>query len=960
MIERAKSILKSVFGYEQFISLQKNVVEHVLQRRDCLVVMPTGGGKSLCYQVPALLFDGLTVVVSPLISLMKDQVDQLRELGVPVALLNSSLSPQDYRRNVERIEAGRAKLLYAAPETLMKASLQVLLRRVQAACLAIDEAHCISEWGPDFRPEYRRLAEVRALLPDSVCMALTATATPRVREDIRNCLGIDSSSEFIAGFNRENLFIRVAPKDDPIRQTVQFLSQFPNESGIIYCLTRKQVDDLCSALQRRGLQAIPYHAGLSEAERHRNQERFVRDQVPIIVATIAFGMGIDKSNVRFILHYDLPKSIESYYQEIGRAGRDGLRADCLLLLSYGDIYTIRAFIDKKEGNDQRIASLQLKAMLQLAEAEICRRVPLLAYFGEKFPHTGCGMCDNCLAGQRELTDVTIPAQKFLSCVKRTGEIFGAAHIINVLLGSMARKVLQHGHDRLSTHGIGREYSQKQWQQLARQFVHKGLLEQDAQFGSLRLTQQAWQVLRGEEKVFARVSDHCETGLASNGSGQPGPAEFGLELFEKLRRKRRELADEANVPPYVVFSDKTLRQMAVFLPEDLEQMSRIHGVGRAKLEKYGAVFLQIVTDYLRSHPSVTKPPVSVPPLPEKQSYSGRRHILIGEAYNAGQSIPQVAERFGIQQKTVVRHLYTFQQEGFPLRPDGFLPLLNLPQPLLDSALEVFAELGCDYLRPVFEALREQVSFDDLQVIRLFYLSCLPPADGDAADRTDADQCSVQLVCLANSRKYAGRCIAGKQLLPGTIGKWIRPVSHRENGELSLEEIALRRDAYPRLLDILEIPLRRCCPHSYQSENHQLGVGRWRSSGAFPVAQAALLCDDPERLWINGYHSRGGINDRMPEKLVGDTLSSSLLFIRPDELCMSVTPGPRGLRKVRAKFKFKGESYCLTVTDPLMEAAYMEKEVGEYAVECAQAYLTVSIGEPFEGFCYKLAAAALLVD
>lgn len=960
MIERARSILKSVFGYERFLSLQEEVIEHVLRRKDCLVVMPTGGGKSLCYQLPALMFEGLTIVVSPLISLMKDQVEQLRELGAPVALLNSSLPPQDYRRNVEMIEAGRAKLLYAAPETLMKTSLQVLLKKVQAACLAIDEAHCISEWGPDFRPEYRRLAQVRALMPDSVCMALTATATPRVREDIRNCLDIDSSSEFIAGFNRENLFIRVAPKDDPIHQTVQFLSQFPNESGIIYCLTRKQVDDLCSALQRRGFQAIPYHAGLSEAERHRNQERFVRDQVPIIVATIAFGIGIDKSNVRFILHYDLPRSIESYYQEIGRAGRDGLPAHCLLLLSYGDIYKIRAFIDKKEGNDQRIASLQLNAMLQLAEAEVCRRVPLLAYFGEKFPHTGCGMCDNCLAGERELTDVTIPAQKFLSCVKRTGETFGTAHIINVLLGSKAQKILQHGHDRLSTYGIGREYSHKQWQQLARQLIHKELLDQDAQFGSLRLTQQAWQVLRGKEHVFARVSDHCETGPVTTGSAQPRPAEFDRELFEKLRRKRRELADEAKVPPYVVFSDKTLIGMAVYLPEDLEQMSQIHGVGHAKLEKYGTLFLQIVADYLRSHPSVRKPSFPVPPPLERQPNSGRRHILIGEAYNAGQSIPQLAQQFGIQPKTVVRHLYTCQQEGFPLRPDGFLPLLDLPKHLLDAALEAFAELGCGYLRPVFEALREQVSYDDLWVIRLFYMSCLRSAEVDAARRADAGQSNVQLVCLANSRKYAGRCIAGKQLLAGEIGKWIRPVSRRENGELSLEEIALHRDAYPNLLDILVIPIQQYCPRSYQSENHHFGVGRWQSMGVFPGSRAALLCDDPERLWINGFHSHGGINDRMPEKLVRDTLSLSLLFIRPDDLCMSVTPGPQGLSKVRAKFKFKGESYCLTVTDPAMEATYMPMEVGEYPVARSQAYLTVSIGEPFEGFCYKLAAAVLLVD
>ena len=961
MIESAKSILKSVFGYEQFIYLQQEVIENVLRRKDCLVVMPTGGGKSICYQVPALTFDGLTIVVSPLISLMKDQVEQLIELGVPVALLNSALAPQAYRRNVELIQEGRAKLLYAAPETLLKSNLLTLLKTVKVACLAIDEAHCISEWGPDFRPEYRRLAEVRAFFPDSVCMALTATATPRVREDIKDCLGFDDSSEFVAGFNRENLFIRVIPKDDPFHQTINFLNRFPNESGIIYCLTRKQVDDLCAALQLQGFAAAPYHAGLTEAERHRNQERFVRDEVPIIVATIAFGMGIDKSNIRFVLHYDLPKSIESYYQEIGRAGRDGMRADCLLLLSYGDIFKIKAFVNKKQGRDRRAASLQLNAMLQLAEAEVCRRIPLLEYFGEKYPHSQCGMCDNCLAGDRELTDVTVPAQKFLSCVKRTDELFGALHIIHVLLGSKAQKILRHRHDRLSTYGIGKEYSHKQWQQLARQFVHKGLLVQDAEFGSLKLTAKAWDVLRGKESVFARLDDHAEAQPVKTEAASDSDFTYDRELFETLRRKRKELADAANVPPYVVFSDKTLVHMATRLPQSPEQMLAIHGVGQAKLEKYGSVFIDIITDHCRNQSSARKPPEPVGSLsPERQSIAAKRHLTVGQAYNDGHSIQSLAQQFSIKQNTVLDHLYKFYQAGFSLRPDGLLPHLNISERQLTAALDAFKQLGWQYLRPVFEALQEELGYEDLKAIRLYHLSCSGPAAESESAPQALLQTSIRMVCLANSRKYSGRCIAGKELLEQQIGKWIRPVSRQPTGELTLDEIALQQGTFPKLLDILVVPVQQSCPHTYQSENHFTGAGRWRSDGIFPFSRMSLLCDDADRLWINGYHSHSGINDRMPEKLTSDTLSSSLLFIRPDDLCMTVGAGPKGLKKVRAKFTYRDERYWLTVTDPAIEAEYIERENGEYPVECSQAYLTVSISEPFEGFCYKLVAAVLTIS
>lgn len=966
MIEQAKKILKSVFGYDQFISLQQDVIENVLRGRDTLAVMPTGGGKSLCYQVPAILLEGLTVVVSPLISLMKDQVDQLSQLEIPGVLLNSALPSHVYRSHVDSIRRGEAKLLYAAPETLLKPNVLDLLESVPVACLAIDEAHCISEWGPDFRPEYRQLTEIRARMDGAVCIALTATATPRVRADILKSLGFDDANEFVASFDRENLLIRVSPKQDPLRQTMEFLNKFPKESGIIYCSTRKQVDDLCAGLQASGFSACPYHAGLSEAERSENQERFVRDEIRIIVATIAFGMGINKSNVRFVLHHDLPKNIESYYQEIGRSGRDGMRAECLLLFSYGDIHKIKFFISQKEGLEKRAANLQLNAMVQFAESDVCRRIPLLGYFGETFAREECGMCDNCLAGDQETTDITIPAQKFLSCVKRTGECFGTMHIIDVLRGSKATKVMKHGHDRLSTYGIGKEYSREQWLQLARQFLHKGLMVQDPQFGGLGLTQRAWDVFRGKETVSGRLDAPREPEMAP-GKNAPGESAEGRtlqydgQLFEILRRKRKELADEANVPPYVVFSDKTLAEMATFFPQTSESMLEINGVGKAKLEKYGPVFLDIIDDYCRDHP-VERPARKLAPSPVSESGQPgqrKRPVLIGEAFNGGKSVEQLAKECNVKRVTVLDHLFTYIQEGHALRSEGLLPLVTtLSDSERSRALEAFERHGLQFLRPVFEALGGQIGYEDLKILRLYYLSLQEPGVQAAGRGTvQSGRYSKQIVCLANSRKRSGYCVAGKERLPKGIGGWIRPVGREGSGELSASNLEMGNGEVPRLLDIITVHLEGCCPHEYQSENHLIAEGRWIRNGALPLSQVDSLRDEVDRLWINGFHSHNGLNDRMPLELVNRFLASSLLFIRPQDLRIKVAEGSRGLKKVRAELTYKGEDYCLPVTDPMVEARYLPKALGCYPVEGAQPYVTVSISEPFEGSCYKLIAGII---
>ena len=960
MMEQARRILKAVFGYDDFISLQREVVKNVLGGRDTLAVMPTGGGKSLCYQLPALIFDGLTIVVSPLISLMKDQVEQLNELAVPAVLLNSSLSPEAYRSNVAKLRCGDAKLLYVAPETLLKANVGAMLEALPVSCLAIDEAHCISEWGPDFRPEYRQLAEVRARFPKSVCIALTATATRRVRKDIKSCLGFGEASEFVASFNRENLLMRVEPKEDAFRQVMSFLHRFSRESGIIYCLTRKRVDALCAALRSNGFPACPYHAGLSDEERRLNQERFVKDEVPIMVATIAFGMGINKSNIRFVLHYDLPKSIESYYQEIGRAGRDGLPAECLLLYSYADVHKIKPFIDNKEADGKRAAKLQLDAIVAFAEAEVCRRLPLLAYFGEAFAGEPCGMCDNCLVGEREKTDVTIPAQKFLSCVKRTAERFGALHIIDVLLGSKAGKVLQHGHDRVSTYGIGREFSREQWQRLARHLLQKGLMVKDAEFGGLHLAPAAWEVLRGRIRVFCTMEAPWVSVPPPDQDREDTPSQRDPQLFEILRQKRRELAEAAKVPPFVIFSDRTLTEMAAYLPQTPEDLLQIHGIGSAKLAKYGALFMTVVADYCRNHPeliSTLRP--AKPPSADSPPDLRKRHHLVGEAFNSGQSVEQLAEEWQVKHDTILDHLYRYFQEGSPLRSGGLRHLLQIPDEQQETAMQAFEKLGLDFLRPVFEALNGEVSYEDLRILRLHCLSLRAEQSKASKLPAAAERLRTgRIICLANSRKYSGWCIAGKEFIDGRMGHWIRPVSGEATGELSLVAITLPNGSIPRLLDVIEVRLRESCPHTYQTENHLIAEERWSWHGTLAPSEIQQLCDEVDQLWINGYHSRTGRNDRMPLELARGTLSSSLLFIRPEELCISVEEDLKGLPRVRARFSYRGERYGLAVTDPVIEERYIKMKPGEYPVEGYRPFLTVSISEPFEGFCYKLIAAVIL--
>jgi ATP-dependent DNA helicase RecQ len=724
------SILKNTFGYDTFRPLQQEVIDNVLTRRDTLAVMPTGGGKSLCYQIPSQLLSGLTVVVSPLISLMKDQVEQLRAVGVPAVFLNSSLTPQEYQQNMDIVKRGKVKLLYVAPETLLTQRMLSLLTSVKVDLLTIDEAHCISEWGHDFRPEYRQLVEVRKRFPQAVCLALTATATARVRLDIRTTLKFATTNEFVASFNRENLYIEVIPKRDPVKQTIQLLERHKDQSGIIYCFSRRQVDDLSAHLASRGYSVRPYHAGLEDSERRRNQEDFIRDDVQIIVATIAFGMGINKPNVRFVIHYDLPKSVEGYYQEIGRAGRDGLPAHCTLLYSYSDAAKLNYFIDQKTGNEKQVAIQHLNAIVRYAEDETtCRRRPLLTYFGEATEIKNCSNCDNCTSAPTDLADISGFAKKFIACVKQVNEKFGAGHVTDILLASKNEKVLRWGHEKLSTYGTGGELNRKQWMHIARQLITMGYVKQVGEYQTLSVTAKGIEVLNSRVHVMGILLDAKER--AKKEEKKKSELEYNSALFALLRQKRKELADQAGVAPYVIFSDRTLIEMAAYYPQSRASLLSIAGVGQVKLNRYGNAFLEIIKSYCEKHglkelqrlPSNGKNHPQQPP-PEKQSNEveiGERTRLVAEAFNEGVTVKILMERHQVTKGTILEHLTKYVLAGNRLRKqDDLQTLSEVAAGQRVSAFAAFEELGTAFLKPIFDKLSGAVSYDELKILRLLFL------------------------------------------------------------------------------------------------------------------------------------------------------------------------------------------------------------------------------------------------
>jgi ATP-dependent DNA helicase RecQ len=664
-----RGALKKHFGYDEFRPLQEEIVTDALAGRDVFALMPTGGGKSLCFQLPALLRDGLTIVVSPLISLMKDQVDALQTSGIAATFLNSALDRDEAVARLRRLHRSEYQLLYVAPERLM---LDTFLERAlnwNIAQIAIDEAHCISEWGHDFRPEYRELKKLRRHLPDVPIMALTATATERVRADIVKQLALRDPRYYVASFNRPNLSYRVVPKSAPYQQLLAFITGRPNDSGIVYCASRKTADSLARNLTEDGVNAKPYHAGLTARERTQNQELFLRDDTRVITATIAFGMGINKPNVRFVVHHDLPKNIESYYQETGRAGRDGLPSECVLLFNPSDVVKQTHFMDEKSESEQRIAREQLRQMVHYAEIRECRRATLLKYFGEEYDQPSCNGCDNCLT-PRETFDGTIPAQKFLSCVHRicakSGFGFGLNHVVEVLTGADTQAIRQRKHNQLSTYGIGRELKRNAWQAIGRELLRLGLIEcAPGKFATLKLTKDGLDTLRGRTPITLTKQIDISERRAKGGAGEIKCDEV---LFERLRMLRRKLADERDVPAYVIFSDVSLREMARNYPTTASEFRRIPGVGEQKLKDFAKLFLAEILDYLATNPRRTftgapRPRPRRSALNDSQSETLRR-------FRNGESVNEISRTRGFVHSTVYEHLVAAIERGEPLAPNRF--------------------------------------------------------------------------------------------------------------------------------------------------------------------------------------------------------------------------------------------------------------------------------------------------
>lgn len=693
--------LKTVFGFHQFRSPQQEVIERVVAGEDVFLVMPTGGGKSLCYQIPALHRSGLAIVVSPLISLMKDQVDALLANGVRAACFNSSLSPDEARSVSRQMENGDLDLLYVAPERLMQPEFLERLGQLKLALFAIDEAHCISQWGHDFRPDYVQIGRIRGLFPAVPIVAMTATADPETRKDIIRQLGIEQATVYVAGFDRPNITYTVIPKQKPFAQLGSFLKGRLDEAGIVYALSRKRVEQVAERLTAAGFTAAAYHAGLPDEERRRVQDAFRRDDIRIVVATVAFGMGIDKPNVRFVVHYDMPKSVESYYQETGRAGRDGLPSEALMLFGMGDVMTARSLIENSDNPERvRIELQKLNAMVAYAEALTCRRRALLAYFGDQRDHD-CGNCDICTDPPQRF-DASELAKKALSCVYRVGERFGARHVIDVLRGAKGQRILDLHHNELSTYGIGADLTSVEWDNIIRQLIHLGYLVQDfTRFGALGLAPSARPVLRGETQVIlGRPRDVAPAETKSRRTGGAGEG-VHRALFDTLRALRKQIADAAGVPPFVVFSDATLVEMAKNRPRTERELLTITGVGEHKLRKYGAEFLEVIGESMAAESDSSNPGLEL-------SDTQRDTLRL---YQQGLSLAEMAAQRGLKDLTIVGHLEELAAAGMDIDLRRFVDPDKLH--LIDARLEALGAIG---LTPLKEGLPESISYTDIRLAR----------------------------------------------------------------------------------------------------------------------------------------------------------------------------------------------------------------------------------------------------
>ena len=708
------SRLKQTFGYDGFRPLQREIMEASLAGRDAVAILPTGAGKSLCYQLPALVREGLTIVVSPLIALMKDQVDQLEASGVAATFLNSTLDGNEARRRVLALDAGEYQLLYVAPERLMLPDFLSRLKGWKIAALAVDEAHCISEWGHDFRPEYRRLREVRQLIPNIPILALTATATERVREDILLQLELRDPAVFLASFNRPNLKYQVVAKSGAAAQICNFANARPDDSGIVYCQSRKNTEAFAATLRTQGFSAVAYHAGLDPTERAKNQDAFLRDEAKIVCATVAFGMGINKPNVRYVIHADLPKNIEGYYQETGRAGRDGLPADCLLLFSRGDVMKYLKFLDDIPDEQARaVAHQQLAQMTHFAETDTCRRVGLLGYFGETWTPENCGACDHCLS-PREKWDATTDVQKLLSCILRIRQVgafsVGLNHLAEVLTGGLSEKILRWKHDQITTHGIGKDQPRPYWVDLGRQLLRTGhLVASTDKFPTVAVSQTGIDALKKRETILLTRP----LTVSKSQTSRTGDIPCDAGLFDRLRLLRKELADTKNVPSYVIFSDVTLRHFCRDYPQNDTALLQVPGVGEKKLDDFGRTFIDVIRDWLSENERLEfSPLVTVTsPTPSPPGFINGTAAITLELFRTGQSVAEIAQTRHLVESTIENHLAQAIENGEQLNPHGLYTAEEEQQ--MKAALEGYDEVA---LKPVFEQLEGRISYGKLRLYR----------------------------------------------------------------------------------------------------------------------------------------------------------------------------------------------------------------------------------------------------
>ena len=730
-------LLKTHFGYDAFLPLQEEIVGSVMAGRDTFALMPTGGGKSLCYQLPALALPGLTLVVSPLIALMKDQVDALEANGIPAAFINSTQTHAELSQIVRQVRAGEVKLLYVAPERAVEQRFADFLSTLNISLLAIDEAHCVSEWGHEFRPAYRELASLRRVCPDTPVIALTATATERVRADILSQLGLRDPQVFISSFNRPNLSYAIVPKERNLPILLDLLEKYRGESAIIYCGSRKDTEEMARNLRERGFNAEPYHAGLEPDVRRATQERFIRDRTSIVAATIAFGMGINKPDVRLVVHYDLPKSIESYYQETGRAGRDGLPSECVLFFSYAGKSTQEYFIRQIEDPEERErARERLEQVISLCNLSSCRRKFVLEYLGEEWPDGDCGGCDNCTQPPDQY-DATEIAQKLLSAVIRTGERFGAAHVIDVLRGGRGEKVRSQGHDQLSVYGIAANHPRDELRDTVEELKREGLLAASGgEYPTLSVTPRGREFLKNRETLtLARPVQRKDSpresrsGRTSYGTGDGGSYDVGL--YNELSALRRQIADQRGVPAFVIFGNRTLQDMARKAPRTLAEFARVSGVGQAKLEEFGEPFLERINAYARKQgwPEAaagtdSRIPGSNGRKAEPAARAdGHSYHETGRIISGGASLEEAAEARGLKVTTIVGHLERLVESEMPVEWAHLLP----PSESRAEIEAVFAVMGDNPLRPVWEELQGRYSYDEIRLVRLAVRN---PAGADA--------------------------------------------------------------------------------------------------------------------------------------------------------------------------------------------------------------------------------------